>query len=61
MTISEHINKLILAAIHYRNRDIMWKWIASERNRKKFYEASHELEQQKKRLLTAISKGTYIN
>jgi len=61
VTISEHINKLILAAIHYRNRQLIFRFVMSNRNREKYYEAANKLEQQKKRLLTAISKGAYIN
>jgi len=61
VTISEHINDLMLAAIHYRNRQLIFRFVMSEHNRAKYLKAGSELEQQKKRLLTAISKGAYIN
>lgn len=55
VTISERINQLMLAAFHYRNRELLMMWITSAHNRDKFYEAEVELEAQKKSLLTAIS------
>ena len=61
VTISERINRVIMASIHYRNRQLLFHWIMSDRNREKYHEAARKLEQQKKRLLTAISKGAYIN
>jgi len=61
VTISEHINDLMLAAIHYRNRQLIFRFVMSKHNRAKYLKAGSELEQQKKRLLTAISKGAYIN
>ena len=61
VTISEHINRVIMASIHYRNRQLLFHWIMSDRNREKYHEAARKLEKQKNALLTAISKGTYIN
>ena len=54
MTISERINRVIMASIHYRNRQLLFRWIMSDRNREKYHEAARKLEQQKKSLLTAI-------
>jgi len=48
LTISERINQLILAAIHYRNREILVRWVTSEHNRNKFNESARQLETQKK-------------
>ena len=61
VTISEHINRVIMASIHYRNRQLLFHWIMSDRNREKYHEAARKLEQQKNALLSAISKGAYIN
>ena len=50
-----------MASIHYRNRQLLFHWIMSDRNREKYHEAARKLEQQKNALLSAISKGAYIN
>ena len=60
VTISEYIKRLIKASIHYRNRQILFRWFMSEHNRKKYLEATRNLKQQKNDLLVAISKGTKI-
>jgi len=60
VTISEYIKRLIKASIHYRNRQILFHWVMSEHNRKKYLEATRNLKQQKNDLLIAISKGTKI-
>lgn len=57
LTISKQLNDLIMAAIHYRNRELLMKWVASEHNRNRFERAARELETQKNALLTAISRG----
>lgn len=61
LTISERINRVIMASIHYRNRQLLFRWVMSDRNREKYHEAARKLEQQKNALLSAISKGAYIN
>ena len=61
MTISELINQVMMAAIHYRNRQIVFHIVMSNNNREKYHQSARDLETQKKRLLTAISKGAYIN
>lgn len=61
VTISEHVNRVIMASIHYRNRQLLFHWIMSDCNREKYHEAARKLEQQKNALLSAISKGAYIN
>ena len=60
MTISERINKVILAAIHYRNRELIALWITSVKNQNKLIHAGNRLEHEKNALLTEISKGAYI-
>lgn len=60
VTISEHVNRVIMASIHYRNRQLLFHWIMSDCNREKYHEAARKLEQQKNALLSAISKGAYI-
>ena len=60
VTISERINKVILAAIHYRNRELIALWITSVKNQNKLIHAGNRLEHEKNALLTAISKGAYI-
>lgn len=60
VTISEHVNRVIMASIHYRNRQLLFRWVMSERNRRKYVSAANDLEQQKNALLSAISKGAYI-
>ncbi|MDT6953546.1 hypothetical protein [Companilactobacillus alimentarius] len=54
VTISEHVNRVIMASIHYRNRQFLFRWVMSNRNREKYHEAARKLEQQKKSLLTEI-------
>lgn len=61
VTISEHVNRVIMASIHYRNRQLVFRWCMSEHNRHKYISAAQDLEQKKNALLSAISKGTYIN
>ena len=61
VTISEHVNRVIMASIHYRNRQLLFRWVMSEHNRCKYISAARKLEQQKNALLTAISKDAYIN
>ncbi|WP_404279832.1 hypothetical protein [Companilactobacillus paralimentarius] len=61
VTISEHVNRVIMASIHYRNRQFLFRWVMSEHNRRKYVSAANDLEQQKNALLSAISKGAYIN
>lgn len=60
VTISEYIKRLIKASIHYRNRQLLFRWVMSEHNRKKYLEATRNLKQQKNDLLIAISKGNKI-
>ncbi|GEO64815.1 hypothetical protein [Companilactobacillus nantensis] len=47
VTISEHVNRVIMASIHYRNRQLLFRWVMSDRNREKYHEAARKLEQQK--------------
>ena len=60
VTISEHVNRVIMASIHYRNRQLVFRWCMSEHNRHKYISAAQDLEQKKNALLTAISRGAYI-
>lgn len=60
VTISEYIKRLIKASIHYRNRQILFRWAMTEYNCKKYFEATKNLKKQKDDLLNAISKGTKI-
>jgi len=60
ITISEYVKRLIKASIHYRNRQILFCWVMSEHNRKKYLEATKNLKKQKNDLLIAISKGNKI-
>ncbi|GEO59333.1 hypothetical protein LBO01_24620 [Companilactobacillus paralimentarius] len=61
VTISEHVNRVIMASIHYRNRQLLFHWIMSDRNREKYHETARKLKQQKNACLTAIRMGAYIN
>jgi len=60
ITISEYVKRLIKASIHYRNRQILFRWVMSEHNHKKYLETTRNLKKQKNDLLNAISKGTKI-
>lgn len=61
LTISERINRIMLASIHYRNRQLLFRLCMSEHNRLKYIDAANELETQKKSLLTAIRNDTTTN
>ncbi|QAV52515.1 hypothetical protein D1B17_12725 [Companilactobacillus zhachilii] len=61
LTISERINRIMIASIHYRNRQLLFRLCMSEHNRNKYIDSANELEAQKKSLLTAISNDTTTN
>ena len=47
VTISERVNQIIMASIHYRNRQLVFRWVMSEHNRHKYISAAQDLEQKK--------------
>ncbi|WP_153452912.1 hypothetical protein [Companilactobacillus mishanensis] len=50
------IDNIIDAAIHYRNRQIIFRIVSSEKNRGKYLAAAREMNARKKALATAMAR-----